>query len=159
MDLPGAILSHRTPHRVRVKIPERKGDAAYFQGVIRVLSELPAIQRLEANPLTGSVLVETEEKDFDLGAAAKELGLFALNISRRPDLPFHEVFSEHIRQVNLELKDFTGGGIDLTGLLFLGLLALGLFQMMEGNLVVPAVTAFWYAMNLLAAPSPPAVLS
>ncbi len=149
MELPEANICHRTSERIRVKISSKKGEAHYFDAVVKTLSKSPGILRIEANPLTGSVLIVLQEKEFDLRGLARAKKLFALKDSPWRAKPFYEAFSQSIQQCNLQMKDFTGGGLDLTGLAFLVLITIGIFQLMEGNVMVPAITAFWYATSLI----------
>ncbi len=149
MELPEANICHRTSERIRVRIPSKKGDALYFDAVVKTLAQSPGILHIEANPLTGSVLIVLQKKEFDLQGLARGKKLFALKDSPWRSKPFYEALSRSIQHWNLQMKDFTGGGLDFTGLTFLLLIIIGLFQLMEGNVMVPAITAFWYATSLI----------
>lgn len=60
-----AFVVHRTPTRIRIKIPGRQRQENYFETLKRVLLEHPDILGVHANPLTASVLIECRE-GFDL---------------------------------------------------------------------------------------------
>jgi hypothetical protein len=59
-DLPRAHLAHRIPHRLRVQVPSRKGDRAYFDRVTERLGKQPSIRSVRASPLAASITVEYE---------------------------------------------------------------------------------------------------
>lgn len=51
-------LTHYIPGRVRVRISKVKGNASLAEEIRQNFSAIAGIQKVEANPLTGSVLVE-----------------------------------------------------------------------------------------------------
>src|SRR5215471_10880523 len=56
-----AFVAHRTPTRIRIKIPDRQRQEAYFAALERVLIQHPNIVRVDSNPLTASVIIECRE--------------------------------------------------------------------------------------------------
>jgi hypothetical protein len=56
-----AFVVHRTPTRIRIKIPDRQRQEAYFAALERVLIPHPNILRVDSNPLTASVIIECRE--------------------------------------------------------------------------------------------------
>lgn len=62
-----AFVVHRTPTRIRIKIPQRRRQQAYFAALERVLFEHPDVVRVHSNPLTAGVIIECR-KGFDLTA-------------------------------------------------------------------------------------------
>jgi hypothetical protein len=70
-----AFVVHRTPTRIRIKIPDRQRQQAYFAALERVLIQHPNILRVESNPLTASVIIESREA-FELTPQQRQfLGL------------------------------------------------------------------------------------
>src|ERR1051326_4256278 len=67
-DLPEGRVCHLTNGRVRVKIPEKRRDEAFFNAVRERLGSWSSIEAVEVNPLTASVLVHFR----DLGALFAE---------------------------------------------------------------------------------------
>jgi len=55
--LPQARVCHLAHGRLRLKIPEKRRDEAFFEAVRQQLSR-DGIKRVEVNPLTASVLVQ-----------------------------------------------------------------------------------------------------
>lgn len=71
----GALVVHRTPTRIRIKIPNRRRQRAYFAALERVLATHSDILRVRANPLAASVVIECQQ-GFDLTAQQRRfLGL------------------------------------------------------------------------------------
>src|SRR5260370_37203359 len=83
-DLPAGRVCHLTTGRLRVKIPEKRRDEAFFKLLAQRLASWESIEGVEVNPLTASVLVHFS----DLGA------LFAQNAMR------HDLSSVVLRQLS-----------------------------------------------------------
>lgn len=80
MTLPRAVIVHRTPARLRLRIPERKGDEVYFVHVFEILSEAGSFE-IDFDPRTGSLLFLGEDIDPErLGSQAAEAGLFRIEL-------------------------------------------------------------------------------
>ncbi|MHB8481543.1 MAG: HMA2 domain-containing protein [Nitrospiria bacterium] len=154
--LPDAYLTHFIQGRMRVRIPSKKGDEAYFLSLKDRFARFPGVQKIELNPLTGSVLVlhnlDIKSLDKKLIAEYTELNaLFKLDISR-PDpasIAAPEKISETYREANEKIRKFTDGEIDLPTLVFTGLLGAGIFEVGRGNVgALPWHVALWYALNV-----------
>src|SRR5580704_2636799 len=60
-----AHIVHHIPGRLRLKIPQAKGNAAFLDQVKTALSPIQGVRGIEVNPTTGSVLVHYDPEDFD----------------------------------------------------------------------------------------------
>lgn len=156
--LPDAYITHAIQGRVRIRIPDRKGDAAYFSSLrdkLAALSELPGIQRVEANPMTGSILVTHtfDPQTLDLGLVAQYSefnNLFRLRTTAQPDPPSASgSLNKSPRKGNGNGGGLTGGDIDGGMLAILGLLGIAVIQLSRGNIMIPAISAVWYAYSLI----------
>src|SRR5579884_414175 len=152
--LPKAYISHQTSGRLRIRIPTQKRNQAYFSALKERFSSFPGVQKVEVNPLTGSVLVQhtfhLNEIDFKMiSDYTQQGGLFQLE---RPDLSAGSVSKkvvETFQNANQKVERFTGGDIDLPTLTSMGLLGFGLFEMARGKVAAPMWhVAFWYALNI-----------
>src|SRR5690349_7256419 len=76
--LPSGQISHAIDGRMRVRIPERKGDKDFFARVREELEREPGIAHVQPNPLTGSVLITHDLDTERLAALVESLGLFHL---------------------------------------------------------------------------------
>ncbi len=155
--LSDAYITHATRGRVRIKIPDRKGDSAYFSSLkekLAGLSELPGIQRVEANPLTGSILVthtlDLPASDLALVAQYSEFNnLFRLRVSPPDHTPVSGGLEQTLRETKGKVGGLTGGEIDTGMLAILGLLGIAIVQLNRGNIMIPAVSALWYVYSLI----------
>ena len=75
---PVAYIEHQIPGRVRLRIPERRGDAAFFQRIVGTLSKLPDVTELDGSPLTGSIRIRHKGPSEAIMAAAGKEGLFEI---------------------------------------------------------------------------------
>lgn len=150
MEAPAAFLRHRSRGRVRLSVPARRGDAPYFSGVMEALAGLRSFDRLQANPLTGSLLCEAEGLEVDeLASFGQEQGLFVLQTGPSPPVATMERIVQPVAAVDRSLRAVSGGRIDLPSGVFLGLVAAGVYQLLRGQAAAPPwYTAFWYALGL-----------
>lgn len=138
--LPTATIAHILEGRLRVKIPERRGDTGFFRNVIDTLSSHPAVTRLEANPATGSVLIQHRTDPGTLGAFAADAGLFLLQ----------EEVPKAARNVALAERAAADIGLPVpqtARAAGLGLLGLSAYAAARGNVVGPASENFWHAFG------------
>jgi len=83
---PTALIEHQLPGRVRLRVPECRGDHAYFERVTRGLSEHPTVSRMRIDARRGSVVIHhTEDHPGQLIAAACDL--FEVLEEEPPQLP------------------------------------------------------------------------
>ncbi|AEB08098.1 HMA2 domain-containing protein [Desulfobacca acetoxidans] len=64
MDLNGIQISHFIPGRVRLKSLLIKGNLSLAQKIMELFSAIPGIREVEANHLTGSLLVVYDAKQL-----------------------------------------------------------------------------------------------
>lgn len=128
-ELPLAEIAHSMPGRSRLRIADRRGDAAFFASVAATLSSVAGVYKVEATPLTGSLLIRHGAPLERIGAAAREAGLFAIGAA--PAAPPEPAFA-----------------FDPKILLGLGFLGVALWQMSRDQLFPPALTLLLYASRL-----------
>src|SRR2546421_2480206 len=51
------IIEHMIPGRVRLRFREQRRNEGFFQKIAHELAEIPTVERVYVNPLTGSVLI------------------------------------------------------------------------------------------------------
>ena len=70
--LPAARISHFTPRRLRIRVPEKRRDRAFFDAVAERLAAWDTIEAVETNPLTASILIHFSDPErLFLETAAK----------------------------------------------------------------------------------------
>lgn len=144
-----AQVAHCMQGRLRIKLPAKKGDGVFFSSLAESLSKCPGVQKVEVNPLTASVLCvhSTTPQRIDRFAVSK--GLFRLAPWRGvPRTLFGDV-ADLFTKWNRSLKQSSGGALDIPSVVFLSLVATGIYQVFLGNLSMPAwYTAFYYALGI-----------
>ena len=148
-DLPqDAYVSHLSPGRLRIKIPSKKGDIIFFSSLQEQLSPLPGLERIEVNPVTGSILLI---HSLDSGSVTDFLkAQHLLKVQAGKDsLNFHREVMRVFSAADRQVRGFIGGGINLGALAFLGLAGAGVYQIFRGNFsAIPWYSAFWYALSI-----------
>jgi hypothetical protein len=159
-DLPGGRLSHLSvghlkAGRLRIRIPDKRRDDAFFVTVAERLSGWPSVERVEVNPLTASVLIMFSDADA-LFEEIERNGLFVLDTDPASlAAQEHEptALTERARRLwagaDTALRRVSGGSADIRNTAFLVLLASALYQLWRGQVVPPALTSLWYAGDML----------
>lgn len=151
---PSAYVSHRTRDRLRLKVPERRHDAAYFDRLKAQLLRYPGVTAVVVNPLTASALVHYDGRPGALvpalgdGATRTDLFVLAGPDADQPAQRESSLLSSVRRRVSefdQELRSWSGGSLDLRSTVFLGLATMGVVQLLRGNVAAPAITLLWYA--------------
>lgn len=151
MNVLEAQVTHRSAVRLRVRIPARRGDEAYFERLVEVYAGFPGVRGVQANPATASVLFLGDAVDPEaIEQRALDEGLFTLAAARArpaPGLPNRSV--EPLKAFDSGMKRMTGGRLNLPGFVFYGLLGTAAYQIFRGRFGAPPwYTAFWYAFGV-----------
>jgi len=148
--LPRAHISHSTGSRLRIKIPSKKGDAAYFKALKDQFSGFHHVDEAQVNPLTGSLLLLSRVDVKTIAQFGVANGLFKLVPPERSKSTVNEKVFDLFGWLNEGIKTSTGGEWDIPSVAFLGLVGAGIYEICMGNIMVPAwYTAFWYASSVL----------
>ena len=81
--LPVAFLEHQIPGRIRLRVPSKRGDCAYFDSARQRLSGTPAWGEVKANARTGSLVIRDCGDVDRLKSEAAKRGLFSLAEPRK----------------------------------------------------------------------------
>jgi Heavy metal associated domain 2 len=140
---------HHLPGRTRFRIPERRGDHAFFDEISERLRKFPSVREVETNPVTASLLLHYSG---DLDSEPMQAVLNALAEIVEPELsapPVAKRLHATAVEVDQAIQRFTHGALDLSSATALGLLALAGVQLLRGRQPVIAVSLAWYATELL----------
>lgn len=148
--LPSAYIVHHLGTRLRLRLPERRGDEAFFAVAEQQLAACPAVSAVTANPLTGSLLINYRGDIADLSAFADLQQLFHIQQPATPDVEMLDVVSERIDQVDRFIQRSAQGHIDLNDVLFFGLVAAAAVQLARGNVFGPTSSLLASAATVLA---------
>jgi Heavy metal associated domain 2 len=151
--LPAARISHFTPRRLRIKVPEKRRDRAFFETVAERLATWDSVEGVETNPLTASVLIHFSEPERLFLEAAAKNDLFDVDF----DAAFGNSSEPVVTQAAVKtfqtadqaLRRWTKNEIDMRGALFVLLFAGGVLQLLRRRLDAPAPTLLWYAGDLI----------
>ena len=147
-------IVHFTPRRMRLKVSDKRRNPQEMRRIAEFLNDHPKIQGVEANPVTGSILVHHGHGTLsEFRAIMEDLGVLLLS-STTLDLPAgsHEAagakLANAVDDLNRRLSLSSRGLLDLKLLVPLGFAALSLRQLLRYGLQVEA--APWYVMAYLA---------
>lgn len=153
--VPKAFIAHDIDRRVRLRVPSRRGDASFFSNVRDRLSRCLDVDRVESNPLTGSVLIFHRGKLDTIENYSKSHQLFEI-VHRRTDNRVRtrpvasELFSA-LNAIDESMHATTMGNLDLPTTAALGIAGLSVIQMFRKEWLPPAWTllgdAFLILMN------------
>ena len=152
-----AYIKHQLPGRVRLKIPQKRGDFRYFDRIAELFADCPGITQLQLNPSAASILIchGTETDFLNIAEFAQTNGLFTIieqpeeETFSIPYLPIPKLTSTGLNRLDESLMDFSQGRLDGRSLLFLALIGLAVRQMTKGHIMGPASTLLWYAFSVL----------
>lgn len=168
-----AVVVHTLPGRTRLRIPDRQRDAVYFSEMARRLSEHPQVKRVAVNPDTASILIE---HDGTIDAIAAEFtdklrlvlhATPARSVAVRPPqfspaalLQLFALACILLSAYQLRRGRLIGAATENWWNAFnawrkmkepgtaIALLAAGLVQLARGQVLSPAVSLVFYALNL-----------
>lgn len=141
-----ATIAHRMPGRIRLSVPEMRGDEAFFTGLAAQLSGQPDVVRVRPNTRAGSLLVEHTGEAGPILAWAEAEQLLQLAPDGAAAAPGGA--AGPLSAPGPAVRLVSGRDIDpmfMAGVAFLGM---GLLQVVRGQVMVPAATAFWYAISV-----------
>jgi hypothetical protein len=152
-------LLQAIPGRIRLRVPEVKGNLAKAREVEQQVGSLQVVRRIEVSPITGSVLVIYDPDD---SAAIAELGrqflpgLDLATVATLPDLvpevdavtpSVVEEVMRNLRAINANVRAATGG-LDLRILLPVTLILLGIKSLVTDRERSPGwYNYFWFAFG------------
>lgn len=152
--LPEAIISHHTARRLRLHIPKHKRDATFFARIRDELARCEGVERVEANPSTGSVLIHHRSTLGTIAQFAETAKLFAVAVEEAPLNPTSLAtrVTNGVSKLNRQLVTATHGAMDLTSISALGLTIGGVIRgvMCKKKFLPGGGDMIWWAITLLA---------
>lgn len=145
-------LQHELPGRIRFRVPSLRGNLAAVQLVREKLPTLDGVESVQANAVTGSVLIAYQEDQVNPGllftALVRLLGLDA-EYQRPPSSVIHRELGAMGSSLNRAVHERTAGILDLRTAMLIGLAAFGIKELVsKGSGALPAgFTLLWWAMN------------
>lgn len=150
--IPRAHLAHHSPGRTRFKVPSKSWDKEYFLFVTDLLRKLPGVRSVKINPTTASVVVFHDLDVSQVIQWAEEQGAFQ-TIERLPDLPLSEDFESALQSagqnLDRDLKNATGGEIDLKTIIAFGYFGFSLVQIRRKSFLPAAWVLAMHGLDTL----------
>ncbi|TFW27938.1 hypothetical protein [Massilia horti] len=144
-----AHVAHTVPGRVRLRLPEHRGDEELFGRLEQELLESGQFGAVSANPATASLVLEfTGTLKQALAVLADR---FQMEVKPPPAAPPAARASAPFDPLRL----VTGRDIDPMLVAGVAFGAIGVVQAFRGAILVPAMSAFWYAFNAFRLASEP----
>ena len=142
-----AYLVHRAPGRLRLRLPDMRGETPFFRKLVAQISQLEDIEAVRANPDTGGVLIlhrpDAERTVLDHLAAAVDL----TDDEYAPPSGFSRAVTG-LGKLDEWIARETRGGSSLSSVVFLLLVGMALAQIARGQVMAPASSLLWYALDL-----------
>jgi hypothetical protein len=139
-----AVIAHRMPGRIRLRIAEKRSDSVYFSALSATLAGSDTVRNVKTNPSTGSVVVEFSGSLNALIEQLQRHDVYTFLGQSLPEKP------AALARNGLGMNTFTiVSGRDINPLFMLGsMLALvGIVQTLRGKILIPSLSAFWYALE------------
>ena len=148
--IPLAYVVHRSPGRVRVRIPTQRGEPGYFARTAERLQECAGVEGLRTDLRSGSIVIQhAPELDiFRLARFAEDAELFRMGESGEQGTSILRGASAQLAGLDVWLQDRSRGRADLSSLLFVLFLGLAIVQVFRGQLLGSATAFLWYAVDL-----------
>ena len=144
--MPVALVEHKLPGRLRLRIPARRGDVLFFARVIGALSKHPDVKELAANPLTGGLLILHAGSVQALTAEAARQGFFEIGTGEpRAAQPKTAQSKTAQGGKSRPTPAIAAGGSGPLDAIATALSGLALFQATQGQALGNATENFWNA--------------
>lgn len=149
-NLPVAYISHQSQGRVRFRIDSQRGNIDFFTELETAFEKEFPLYSISTTLLTGSLLITGEDVNADAvtqwGAAHL---FFTMKRSIIPRKPISLSIADPIVSANQKIRQFSGGTLDMPGMIFISALMFGVYEVIIGNFRRPPwYTAFWYAFGM-----------
>ena len=138
---PVALVEHKLPGRLRLRIPSCRGDVLFFERVIGALSKHPDVKELAANPLTGGLLILHAGSVQALTAEAARQGFFEIGTGEPRSAQSKTAQGGKSRPT----AAIAAGGSGPLDAIATALSGLALFQATQGQALGNATENFWNA--------------
>lgn len=146
--IPEAYISHQIPNRIRLRIPAERNKNDYFSKIEKELQKLKGVDRVEVQPLTGSILIEHTCPVRTLADFTREHQLFEMREPKAAE-PWLETLLSKVDRWDEELRHSTQGQWDIYTLMAAGVAGVSVYQAFRKRFLPPAWTLLGNAFTLL----------
>ncbi len=136
---------HRTKERLRLRIPGRRKDMDYFLDLYDDLRQIRGVTEVVINPLTASVLL-----NFHPEAAGQVVDSLA-GIGLLPQKEVKGSKQPVPGAVERFFANHQSAATDVRTVILTLMIGIAIHQALRGKILAPALSALWYAFDLIAA--------
>jgi hypothetical protein len=133
---------------MRLRVPEKRGDALWFAKAMAGLEQMDGLLSVQAAPTTANLILEFENGE-GLDERLARIGLFDYKPNPPPRPSAAARINFRLTRLDRLLKTAGTSDNDLRSLLLLFMLILAGIQIMRGKVMVPAVSLLWYSLELV----------
>lgn len=150
-----AWIVHQIAGRLRLRIPQRRKDVAFFNATVDFLQTLPGVTLAKANPATASLLIEFDASTTVPAQLKRYLRehQIEMDYGDPPMQAARPSIKKGIDQLDQYIGLMSQQATDLRSIGVLFFLALSVLQMARGQVLAPATSLLWYALYLLRDPN------
>jgi len=147
-----AYVVHSLPGRSRLRLPAQRDNAAYFDQLTAHLCALPGVSRVSTNPHTASLLLEHTVPLAQLAEVAQARGWFTLASAAPAAGAVAHQMAAHVNWLDDLLGYVSAGQWNLRALVALFFITAAATQIGRGQILAPATSMLWYALQILYPP-------
>jgi cation transport ATPase len=141
---PHARLEHRSPGRVRARVPKGERNPVRMQEIQDELAQHPNVRHVEVNSATGSVLVTGEGTHRLQSALADVLTLIESAAQEESQEAGVDATVQLVKTADQKLRGLTNGRFSLRALVPATFITLGVRQLLRQGLSIGVVP--WYVL-------------
>ena len=147
------MIIHELPGRLRLKIYSKSRDQSYFEQTAKALLQYPQLQKVQYNAVTASILIHSNEalEKRHFFSFAEDNQLFSQHTAAENNKtePVAKQMADELSKADFILRAKSTGKLDLQSVYFLTFVVLGMYQMSRGQVLGPASSLLWHALQLI----------
>lgn len=143
-------VAHQTAGRTRLRLAGQKINTADLAAIAELIATLPGVAAAEPRAPTGSIVIQ--HPGLATGQLNASLQQLPFNWGPQPESdarPALMPLTGSMDSADEWLHDTTGGRVDMHTAIIIVMLSLALSQAIRGNIMAPATSLVWYALDLL----------
>lgn len=130
---------------MRLRIPRRRKDLPYFLDLYEDLRQVPGVTDVVINPSTASVLLYfPEESARCVLYSLQRIGVLQIDGGEQSSRPL-------LGRIQGFFTNPQGAATDARTVLLTIMIGVAIHQALRGRILAPALSALWYAYDLIAA--------
>jgi hypothetical protein len=154
-----AYVHHHVPGRLRIRVPEAKGDEERLNELSTAIAQAPGVSAVEYNPITGSILIQyspEQHGSLDSLHAGMNASAVPIVVSQAPVRERHDgrhrgrsvaatKVDAFFRQLDNQIRGATDNQFDLKFIMPVAVGVLGLFSLRHAS-----ATPLWLTLMIFA---------